>query len=435
MEKEILDVKEKCLFLKGQWKHEKKIIGEKRRLKEKIQKVSEENDNAEREGRLEQAAELKYGTLPRLKHELKALEETIENYENKLLNEEVCEEDVSRIVSRWTGIPVERMIQSEKHRLLEMENVLHQQVIGQDDAVRLVSNSIRRSRAGLQDPVRPIGSFMFLGPTGVGKTQLAKSLAEFLFQDEQAMTRADMSEYMEKHSISRLIGAPPGYVGHEEGGILTEAVRRRPYTVVLFDEVEKAHPDVFNLFLQILDEGRLTDGQGRIVDFKNTVILMTSNLGSKFIEKSGLEALKKETKNDAREVWEREYENIQDSVRQDLRNHFRPEFLNRIDDIILFKNLRRDQIHNIVDVQLKELRKRLSERNMSLELSEKVKDLLAEKGYDPVFGARPLKRAIQKYMQDPLSMKILQGDFLDGDKIEVNLNGQNDSLIFKKRFA
>ena len=435
LEKEILDVKEKYLFLKGQWKHEKKIIGEKRALKEKIQKVSEENDNAEREGRLEQAAELKYGTLPRLKHELKALEETIENYENKLLNEEVSEEDVSRIVSRWTGIPVERMIQSEKHRLLEMENVLHQQVIGQDDAVRLVSNSIRRSRAGLQDPARPIGSFMFLGPTGVGKTQLAKSLAEFLFQDEQAMPRVDMSEYMEKHSIARLIGAPPGYVGHEEGGILTEAVRRRPYTVVLLDEVEKAHPDVFNLFLQILDEGRLTDGQGRVVDFKNTVILMTSNLGSKFIEKSGLEALKKETKNEAREVWEREYEKIQDSVRQDLRNHFRPEFLNRIDDIVLFKNLRRDQIHDIVDVQLKELRKRLSERSMSLELSNKVKEMLAEKGYDPVFGARPLKRAIQKYMQDPLSMKILQGDFLDGDKIEVNLNDQNDSLIFKKRFA
>ena len=435
MEKEVFDAKEKCLFLKGQWKHEKKIIGEKRALKEKIQKVSEENDNAEREGRLEQAAELKYGTLPRLKHELKALEETIENYENKLLNEEVSEEDVSRIVSRWTGIPVERMIQSEKHRLLEMENVLHQQVIGQDDAVRLVSNSIRRSRAGLQDPARPIGSFMFLGPTGVGKTQLAKSLAEFLFQDEQAMTCVDMSEYMEKHSIARLIGAPPGYVGHEEGGILTEAVRRRPYTVVLLDEVEKAHPDVFNLFLQILDEGRLTDGQGRVVDFKNTVILMTSNLGSKFIEKSGLEALKKETKNEAREVWEREYEKIQDSVRQDLRNHFRPEFLNRIDDIVLFKNLRREQIYDIVDVQLKELRKRLSERSMSLELSNKVKEMLAEKGYDPVFGARPLKRAIQKYMQDPLSMKILQGDFLDGDKIEVNLNNQNDSLIFKKRFA
>ena len=435
LEKEILDTKEKCLFLKEQWKHEKKIIGEKRRLKEKIQKVSEENDNAEREGRLEQAAELKYGTLPRLKHELKALEETIENYENKLLNEEVSEEDVSRIVSRWTGIPVERMMQSEKHRLLEMENVLHQQVIGQDDAVRLVSNSIRRSRAGLQDPARPIGSFMFLGPTGVGKTQLAKSLAEFLFQDEQAMTRVDMSEYMEKHSIARLIGAPPGYVGHEEGGILTEAVRRRPYTVVLLDEVEKAHPDLFNLFLQILDEGHLTDGQGRVVDFKNTVILMTSNLGSKFIEKSGLEALKKETKNEAREVWEREYEKIQDSVRQNLRNHFRPEFLNRIDDIVLFKNLRRDQIHDIVDVQLKELRKRLSERSMSLELSNKVKEMLAEKGYDPVFGARPLKRAIQKYMQDPLSMKILQGDFLDGDKIEVNLNDQNDSLIFKKRFA
>ena len=435
LEKEVLEVNEKCSFLKEQWKREKKIIGEKRALKEQIQKASEENDNAEREGHLEQAAELKYGTLPRLTRELQALEETLEKDKDKLLNEEVGEEDVSRIVSRWTGIPVERMLQSEKQRLLEMENVLHEQVIGQDDAVRLVSNSIRRARAGLQDPARPIGSFLFLGPTGVGKTQLARSLAEFLFQDEQAMIRVDMSEYMEKHSIARLIGAPPGYVGHEEGGMLTEAVRRRPYTVVLLDEIEKAHADVFNLFLQILDEGRLTDGQGRTVDFKNTVILMTSNLGSKFIETSGLEALKRETENEAREVWEREYEKIQESVRQELRNHFRPEFLNRIDDIVLFKNLSRDQIQDIVDVQLKGLRKRLAERNMSLELSDKVKEMLAEKGYDPVFGARPLKRAIQKYMQDPLSMKILQGDFLDGDKIEVNTSGENDSLIFRKGLA
>jgi ATP-dependent Clp protease ATP-binding subunit ClpB len=324
------------------------------------------------------------------------------------------------------------MMQSEKERLLKMEEVLHRNVVGQEDAVRLVSNSIRRARAGLQDPSRPIGSFMFLGPTGVGKTQLARSLAEFLFQDEQAMVRVDMSEYMEKHSIARLIGAPPGYVGHEEGGFLTEHVRRRPYTVVLLDEIEKAHPDVFNLFLQILDEGRLTDGKGKTVDFKNTVILMTSNLGSKFIEQSGIEALQKETAGETREVWEREYEKVQDAVRQELRQHFRPEFLNRIDDIVLFKNLTRDQIRDIVEVQLKDLRKRLAERNMSLELSDKVKAILAEKGYDPVFGARPLKRAIQKYMQDPLSLKILQEDFGEGDQIIVETDTSNGTFVFTK---
>jgi ATP-dependent Clp protease ATP-binding subunit ClpA len=273
---------------------------------------------------------------------------------------------------------------------------------------------------------------MFLGPTGVGKTQLARSLAEFLFQDEQAMVRVDMSEYMEKHSIARLIGAPPGYVGHEEGGFLTEHVRRKPYTVVLLDEIEKAHPDVFNLFLQILDEGRLTDGQGKTVDFKNTVILMTSNLGSKFIEQSGIEALQKETAGEAREVWEREYEKVQDAVRQELRHHFRPEFLNRIDDIVLFKNLTRDQIRDIVEVQLKDLRKRLAERNMTLELSDKVKEVLAEKGYDPIFGARPLKRAIQKYMQDPLSLKILQEDFGEGDKIKVETDSSDGTFVFTK---
>ena len=434
LEKEILEVNEKCSFLKEQWKHEKKIIEEKRALKEKLQKATEDNESAEREGRLEEAAELKYGTLPRLERELLGLEEALEKADHgeKLLNEEVGEEDISQIVSRWTGIPVERMMESEKQRLLEMEDVLHRQVIGQDDAVRLVSNSIRRARAGLQDPNRPIGSFMFLGPTGVGKTQLARSLAEFLFQDEQAMVRVDMSEYMEKHSVSRLIGAPPGYVGYEEGGYLTEHVRRKPYTVVLLDEIEKAHADVFNLFLQILDEGRLTDGQGKTVDFKNTVILMTSNLGSQFIEKSGLEALEKETAGEASEVWEREYEKVQDAVRQELRNHFRPEFINRIDDIVLFKNLSRDQIQDIVEVQMQDLRKRLAERNISLTMSDKAKEMLSEKGYDPVFGARPLKRAIQKYIQDPLSMKILQGDFQEGDKIEINTNGDHDSLVFEK---
>lgn len=434
LEKEILGLHEKCSFLKEQWQKEKKIIEEKRSLKEKVQRAIEDSENAEREGHLEEAAELKYGTLPRLNQELKGLEDALGKAQDKekLLNEEVGEEEISVIVSRWTGIPVERMMESEKQRLLKMEEVLHQNVVGQDDAVRLVSNSIRRARAGLQDPSRPIGSFMFLGPTGVGKTQLARSLAEFLFQDEQAMVRVDMSEYMEKHSVARLIGAPPGYVGYEEGGILTEQVRRRPYTVILFDEIEKAHPDVFNVFLQILDEGRLTDGQGKTVDFKNTVILMTSNLGSKLIEQSGMEALARETTGGEKEIWEREYEKVQDAVRQELRNHFRPEFLNRIDDIVLFKNLTRDQIQDIVEVQLKDLRKRLAERNMGLELSDKAKEILAEKGYDPVFGARPLKRAIQKYIQDPLSLKILQEDLSEGDTINVDVSESGDTFVFKK---
>ena len=434
LEIEILDIKEKYSVLKEQWKYEKKMIEEKRALKEKIQRATEDNEGAEREGQLEKAAELKYGTLPRLELELQKLEESLEktDHTEKLLNEEVGEEDISRIVSRWTGIPVERMLQSEKQRLLEMEDVLHRQVIGQVDAVRLVSNSIRRARAGLQDPNRPIGSFMFLGPTGVGKTQLARSLAEFLFQEEQTMVRVDMSEYMEKHSVSRLIGAPPGYVGHEEGGLLTEHIRRKPYTVLLFDEIEKAHPDVFNLFLQILDEGRLTDGKGKTVNFKNTVVLMTSNLGSKFIEKASLKALENETAGEAKKILKQESEMVQNAVMQELRNHFRPEFLNRIDDIVLFKNLTRDQIQDIVEVQLKGLKKRLADRNISFKLNDNVKKMLAEKGYDPVFGVRPLKRAIQKYMQDPLSLKILQGEFQEGDQIQVNINGTHDDLVFEK---
>ena len=315
-----------------------------------------------------------------------------------------------------------------------MEEILRKRVVGQDEAVRLVSNAIRRARAGLQEPNRPIGTFLFLGPTGVGKTQLARSLAEFLFDDEQAMVRIDMSEYMEKHSVARLIGAPPGYVGYEEGGYLTEHVRRKPYSVVLFDEIEKAHSDVFNIFLQILDDGRLTDGQGKTVDFKNTVILMTSNIGGKMIQDAGMEAANLESQIDdgSADVWEAEYEKVQEVVRLELRNHFRPEFLNRIDDIVLFRNLSRERIKEIVEVQLTDLRKRLAEKRMTLHLSEKVKDVLAEKGYDPVFGARPLKRAVQKYLQDPISMKILEEVFGDGDDITVETNGTSDKFIFKK---
>jgi ATP-dependent Clp protease ATP-binding subunit ClpB len=432
IEKELSALNDKCSSLKEQWKSEKKIIAEKRALKAKLEEAMQECQVAERDGQLERAAELKFGVVPRLNNELKGLENALNEAQDtqKMLNEEVGEEDISQIVSRWTGIPVERMLVSEKQRLLQMENVLHQKVIGQDDAVRLVSNSIRRARAGLQDPSRPIGSFMFLGPTGVGKTQLARTLAEFLFETEKAMVRVDMSEYMEKHSVARLIGAPPGYVGFEEGGYLTEHVRRRPYSVILFDEIEKAHPDVFNLFLQILDEGRLTDGQGRTVDFRNTVVLMTSNLGGKLIEEAALEALAKEAESST--IWQDQYERIQEAVRQELRNHFRPEFLNRIDDIVIFRNLTRNQIRDIVEVQLEGLRQRLSEKNMSLVLSDKVKEVLAEKGYDPVFGARPLKRAVQKYLQDPLSLKILNGDFGEGDRIKVESDNGPGSFIFTK---
>jgi len=425
---------EKCSHMSEQWQSEKKVLTKKRSLKEQVESAIQECEVVEREGLLERAAELKFGTIPRLTRELEDLEGTLNKvqHEHKMLNEEVGEEDISRVVARWTGIPIERMMESEKQRLLKMEEILHKKVVGQDDSVRLVSNSIRRARAGLQDPLRPIGSFMFLGPTGVGKTQLARSLAEFLFDDEQSMIRIDMSEYMEKHSVARLIGAPPGYVGYDEGGYLTEHVRRKPYSVILFDEIEKAHSDVFNIFLQILDEGRLTDGQGKTVDFRNTLVLMTSNIGSKFIEEAGLEAALHESKGHAREVWERQYEKVQDTVRQELRNHFRPEFLNRVDDIVLFRNLNLEQIQEIVDVQMQSLQKRLAERNMSIVLNDKVKEVLAQKGYDPAFGARPLKRALQKHIQDPLSLKILQGEFSEGDRVKVDVNGNSDTFTFEK---
>ncbi|CCQ91421.1 Chaperone protein ClpB [Nitrospina gracilis 3/211] len=430
IEKEIAKLGDACEAMKHQWESEKKVIAEKRELKEKIEQARRECEMAEREGRLGQAAELKYGTLPRLEKELSDLEAHLSQVqtEKKILNEEVGEEEIASIVSRWTGVPVEKMIQSEKKRLLAMESQLHRKVVGQDEAVTAVSNAIRRSRSGIQDPNRPIGTFLFLGPTGVGKTQLARTLAEFLFDDEQAMIRVDMSEYMEKHSTARLIGAPPGYVGYEEGGYLTEHVRRRPYSVVLFDEIEKAHPDVFNLFLQILDEGRLTDGHGKTVDFKNTVVLMTSNIAGKMIQETGMQMgqLEKAGKAD----WDREYERVQEAVRQELRQHFRPEFLNRIDDIVIFRNLSREQIKNIVDIQIEDLHKRLADRNMALELSEEAKAWLAEKGYDPVFGARPLKRVIQKYVQDPLSLELLDEKIQEGDTIRVEK--ENDALVFHK---
>jgi len=422
--------------MRRQWLDEKKIINEKRALKEKIEVARQSCESAEREGRLEEAAELKYGTLPRLREESEGLVSRLDGMlqERRMLNEEVGEQEISTVVSKWTGIPVERMLQSEKSRLLKMEDTLHKKVVGQDEAVALVSNAIRRSRAGLQDPNRPIGNFLFLGPTGVGKTQLAKSLAEFLFDDEQAMARIDMSEFMEKHSVARLIGAPPGYVGYEEGGYLTEHVRRKPYSVVLFDEIEKAHPDVFNVFLQILDEGRLTDGQGKTVDFRNTVILMTSNIGGRMIHEFGQRVAEMEERGqeNVQEMWDGEFESVRNAIGDELREKFRPEFLNRIDDIVIFRNLSRKQIKEIVEVQLVELRKRLDEKRMKISLSEKALGELADKGYDPVFGARPLKRAIQKYIQDPLSIKLLEESFNEGDEIRVDCNGKKGVFHFEK---
>lgn len=431
IETEITALKSSCDGMKAQWEQEKKVIAEKRGLKEQVEQARREAANAEREGQLEHAAELRYSTLPRLEKEMSQLETRLGEVqtEKKMLNEEVGEEEIASIVSRWTGIPVSKMMQSEKKRLLDMEDHLHNRVVGQNEAVRLVSNTIRRARAGLQDPNRPLGTFLFLGPTGVGKTQLARSLADFLFDDEQAMIRVDMSEYMEKHSVARLIGAPPGYVGYDEGGYLTEQVRRKPYSVILFDEIEKAHADIFNLFLQILDDGRLTDGHGKTVDFKNCLIIMTSNIAGKLIEDTGMQLshLEKEDSAD----WERGYDAIQEAVRQELRNQFRPEFLNRIDDIVIFRNLTRDQIKSIVDIQVDDLRKRLVERNITLDLTEETKALLAEKGYDPAFGARPLKRVVQKYIQDPLSRKILEEEFGDGDHIQVGVSG--DTLTFSRQ--
>jgi len=358
---------------------------------------------------LEAAARLRYGTMRELEERLKQQEAQLQELQKdqRMLKEEVSDEDVAEIVARWTGIPVSRLMEGEIEKLLKMEERLHQRVVGQDEAISVVANAVRRARAGLQDPNRPIGSFILLGPTGVGKTELARALAEFLFDDEEAMVRIDMSEYQERHTVARLIGAPPGYVGYEEGGQLTEAVRRRPYAVVLFDEIEKAHFEVFNVLLQLLDEGRLTDGHGRTVDFKNTVVIMTSNVGSQWIKELG----SKDDKEMRRRVLEA------------MEQHFRPEFLNRIDEIIIFHSLTLEHLVQIVDIQLERLQKLLADRKVGLSLTEVTKRHLAEKGFDPVYGARPLKRTIQRELQDPLAMKILQGEFSEGDTVRVDLRG------------
>jgi len=367
---------------------------------------------------LAKVAEIRYGRIGELHQQLEKENQSLAGLqkEKKMLKEEVEAEDIAAVVAKWTGIPVAKMMEGEIEKLLRMEQRLKNRVVGQEEAICLVSNAVRRARADLQDPNRPIGSFIFLGPTGVGKTELARALAEFLFDDEQAMVRIDMSEFMEKHSVARMIGAPPGYVGYEEGGYLTEAIRRRPYSVVLFDEIEKAHPEVFNVLLQILDDGRLTDGKGRTVDFKNTVLIMTSNIGSQWIQDLAI----------------RNYEEMRRRVLEALRAEFKPEFLNRIDEVIIFHSLSIEHIKEIVEIQLRNLRKRLTERKIDLTLSDRAKEYLAKEGFDPVYGARPLKRAIQRLVQDPLALKILEGEFTEGDWIEADL-GSDGMLGFKKK--
>jgi ATP-dependent Clp protease ATP-binding subunit ClpB len=410
LEKEYADLEEI-------WKAEKASLQGAAHIREQIDQVRLEIESARRAGNLQRVAELQYGRIPELEKQLNAALEA-EKKETKLVRNEVTEEEIAEVVSKWTGIPVSKMLQGEKEKLLHMEDALAKRVVGQDEAVRIVSDAIRRSRAGLADPRRPNGSFLFLGPTGVGKTELTKALAEFLFDTEEALVRLDMSEFMEKHSVARLIGAPPGYVGYEEGGYLTEAVRRRPYSVVLLDEVEKAHPDVFNVLLQVLDDGRLTDGQGRTVDFRNTVIIMTSNLGSQAIQRF------------AGETDEASYREMKREVMEAVQANFRPEFINRIDDLVVFHALGAAQIRKIVDIQLGYLRKRLFERDMQLTLDERAAELLGEAGFDPVYGARPLKRAIQQQVENPLAQAILKGQFGPGDHIRVSVD--DGRLAFKK---
>jgi ATP-dependent Clp protease ATP-binding subunit ClpB len=429
VEKELAGIREKSNALKARWKQEKDLIGRARALKEKIEQLKIEEQAEERKGNLQRVAEIRYGLIRQAEEELAGVTGQIDGNSKeskskaagegaratqtpstqaapaRMLKEEVDEEDIAKIVSKWTGIPVSKMLEGEVKKLVTMEERLRHRVIGQDAALEKVANAIRRSRAGLSDPKRPIGSFIFLGPTGVGKTELARALAEFLFDDEHSLVRIDMSEYMERHAVSRLIGAPPGYVGYEEGGPLTEAVRRRPYAVILFDEIEKAHQDVFNILLQIMDDGRLTDGQGRVVDFKNTIIIMTSNIGSSFLlgEQSG-----------------EDFEEASKQVIDALHAHFKPEFLNRVDDIVVFNPLGREQLVKIIELRLEDVRRLLAERKISLELTDAAKDLLFAAGFDPSFGARPLKRAIQKLIQDPLALKILDGEVLHGDHVVVD---------------
>ena len=416
IEKQLAELAEKRTALRSRWNQEKEVIAKIRELKAKLEEVRADAERAERASDFAKAAELRYGKAVEIQKKIDELNAKLAQLQggHPLLKEEVTEEDIAQIVAKWTGVPISKLMEGEVAKLIKMEGRLHERVIGQDEAVSAVANAVRRNRSGLSDPNRPVGSFIFLGPTGVGKTELARALAEFLFDDEQALIRLDMSEYQEKHTVARMIGAPPGYVGYDEGGQLTEAVRRRPYSVVLFDEIEKAHPDVFNILLQILDDGRLTDGQGRTVDFRNTILIMTSNLGSQLIQ----------------DMAGRPFEDVREAVMGVLRDHFRPEFLNRVDEIVVFKPLTQDQLGQIVDIQLARLQKRLDERKIRLAVTDAARKLLIERGWDPVYGARPLKRAIQRLVQDPLAMELLEGKFGEGDVVEVDV--KNDELTFQK---
>lgn len=416
LNKELAELKEKSGALKVRWEREKDLIATMNRLKEEIDSLKVEEQNAERSGNLERVAQIRYGLLVEKQKEIEKVSAKLSEIQKneKLLKEEVDDEDVADIVSKWTGIPVSRMLQGEVEKLIKMEDELKKRVVGQDHALHAVSDTIRRAKAGIQDETRPLGSFMFLGPTGVGKTELARSLAYFLFDDIKAMVRLDMSEYMEKHTVSRLIGAPPGYVGYEEGGQLTEAIKRRPYSIILLDEIEKAHPDVFNILLQILDDGRLTDGKGRTVDFKNTIIIMTSNLGSHVIKELS-----------------QDYNEMEKEIKKILEKNFRPEFLNRLDEVIIFKPLSKQVIMDILDIQINVLQRRLKEKKIEIEIRKGAKQILADKGYDLVYGARPLKRVIQQDIQNPLALKLLEGDFKEGDHIIVDADGKG-GYIFKK---
>jgi ATP-dependent Clp protease ATP-binding subunit ClpB len=414
LEREMAELREKLEALKAQWQLEREIIQRIRQLKEQIEQTRFEIEKAEREYDLNRAAELRYGRLPELQKQLQQEEQRLAEVQKngRLLKEEVDEEDIAEVVSKWTGIPVHRLMESEAEKLLHMEERLKRRVVGQDHAIEIVANAVRRARAGLQDPNRPIASFIFVGPTGVGKTELAKALAEFLFDDERAMIRIDMSEYQERHSVARLIGAPPGYVGYEEGGQLTEAVRRRPYSVVLFDEIEKAHPEVFNVLLQVLDDGRLTDGKGRTVDFRNTLIIMTSNIGTEFI-----------TEYDTPE-------RIREKVWDALRRAFRPEFLNRIDEVIVFNRLTKEHIQQIVDLQFERLKQRLADKRITLELSETARAKLAELGYDPTFGARPLRRTMERHIANPLAKMVIAGQVKEGDHVRIDYDERKGEFTF-----
>ncbi|MCK5513194.1 MAG: ATP-dependent chaperone ClpB [Deltaproteobacteria bacterium] len=419
VKRELAELKEESSAMKIHWEQEKEIIKKIQELQEQIENTRLEEQRAEREGNLEKVAQIRYSTLTQLQEQLQKESNNLNEIQKnqKMLKEEVDAEDIAEVVAKWTGIPVSKMLEGELEKLVRMEERIKKRVVGQDEAINAVSNAVRRSRSGLQDPNRPLGSFIFLGPTGVGKTELGRALAEFLFDDDQAMVRIDMSEFMEKHSVARLIGAPPGYVGYDEGGYLTEAIRRKPYSVILLDEIEKAHPEVFNILLQILDDGRLTDGHGRTVDFKNTLIIMTSNLGSQLIQDMG----------------EKDYDEMQKRVMEVVRSTFKPEFLNRVDEIIIFHSLGKEEIKKIIEIQLSYLNKRLTEKKLSITLTESAKELLVEQGFDPVYGARILKRTIQRKIQDPLALKLLEGDFSEGNLIEIDVDPASKEFTMHKR--